>query len=145
MGRSGGPGKGGRYNSRMHATPVTPGFSTADTSYPELASAAGTLHVRFAGSAGEAVKVGFAGVAAFTWREAADAPLLPGERHDAVSELFDTPLLHAHPAGRTMHSSRGPLRHVRLNFNAWGSLDVLCTAFARLDLAADAPSPFLET
>jgi hypothetical protein len=128
----------------MHATPLTPGFSTADTSYPELASGEGTLHVRFDSSAGEPVRVGFVDVAAFSWREAGDDPLLPGERWDGTSELFDSPLLHAHSPGRTMHSSRGPLRHLRLNFNDCGSLDVLCTAFARLD-AADAPSLSMES
>jgi len=104
---------------------IKPGFSTADTSYPELASAAGALTVQFRSSSGAPVRVKFQDVPTFSWEENDDL-LLPGEPWDGVCELFDSPLLMAYSLGLTLHSVAG-LRHIRLNFNAWGRLDVLCT------------------
>jgi hypothetical protein len=101
-----------------------PGFSTADTSYPELTFAPGVLGVSFTSSSGERVGCRFIGVAAFSWCEESDA-LLPGERWDGSCELFESPLLVAHAPGTTLNSVLG-LRHLRLNFSACGRLEVLC-------------------
>jgi len=103
------------------------GFSTADTGYPELVSSAGMLSVRFTSSDGKLVLVHFQGVAAFSWQENNDL-LLDGEPADASCEIFNSSLLELHTPGITLNSSPG-LRHIRLNFNAWGRLDVLCTSF----------------
>jgi hypothetical protein len=43
-------------------------------------------------------------------------------------ELFDSELLRAHPKGQTIYSPE-LARHLRLNFNAWGTLDVICSKF----------------
>jgi len=112
----------------MRLERLQPGFSTADTSYPELETAAGCLSVRFASSGGEPVHVLFSGVAAFSWQESNDS-LLEGEPWDGACELFGSHLLSLHSYGRTLNSAPG-LRHVRFNFNEWGRLDVLCTGFA---------------
>jgi hypothetical protein len=108
----------------MRLEPFHPGFSTADTTYPELSSSPGVLAVSFLSSSGEPVACRFAGVAAFSWREESDS-LLPGERWDGSCELFESPLLAAHAPRTTLNSAPG-LRHLRLNFSAWGRLEVLC-------------------
>ena len=46
----------------MHVQRLHPGFSTADTTYPSLASCPTRLSVRFASSAGEQITVAFDGV-----------------------------------------------------------------------------------
>jgi hypothetical protein len=120
-----------RFGTERRATRAekfNPGFSTADTGYPEFASAPGYLLARFTSSDGRPLRVEFVGVAAFSWQES-NARLLPGEPWDGSCELFESPLLAAHPPDATLHSS-GPLRHLRFNFNAWGCLDVLCVDFS---------------
>ena len=112
----------------MRLERLQPGFSTADTSYPEFTATPGLLSVRFNSSAGQPLHVQFSGVAAFSWQENNDS-LFPGEPWDGPCELFDSPLLAAHPTGFTLHATTG-LRHIRFNFNAWGRLDVLCSEFA---------------
>jgi hypothetical protein len=117
----------------MRVERLKPGFSTADTSYPEFASVPGHLCARFTSSDGRPVRVEFAGVVAFSWQEN-NFSHLPGEPWDGSCELFDSPLLAAHPPGETLHSS-APLRHLRLNFNEWGRLDVLCAGFSHENAA----------
>jgi hypothetical protein len=112
----------------MRLEKLHPGFSTADTSYPELVSSPGHLSVRFNNSSGTPVCVEFSSVAAFSWQENNNS-LLPGEPWDGPCELFESPLLVLHPAGFTINSVSG-LRHIRFNFNAWGRLDVLCATFS---------------
>ena len=112
----------------MRLSKLHPGFSTADTSYPEISSSPGQLSASFSSYSGNAVRVEFSGVAAFSWQEGKEA-LLPGEPWDGPCELFDSPLLAVHSAGATLNSVAG-LRHIRFNFNEWGQLDVLCIAFA---------------
>jgi hypothetical protein len=112
----------------MRLRKLQPGFSTADTSYPEFVSSAGRLSARFKSSSGQHVQVEFSAVAAFSWQENSGS-LLPGEPWDGTCELFDSPLPASHPPGETLHAL-AELRHIRLNFNAWGRLDVLCAEFA---------------
>jgi hypothetical protein len=112
----------------MRLERLHPGFSTADTSYPELVSAPGQLFVGFNSSSGHSVRVEFSGVAAFSWQENNDS-LLSGEPWDGPCELFESPLLALHPVGLTLYAAPD-LRHIRFNFNAWGRLDVLCIAFS---------------
>lgn len=113
----------------MHVQDLHLGFSTADTTYPGLSFAPTRLSVSFESSSGEPVTVDFGGVAAFSWQED-QGELLPGEPWDGPCEVFDSPLLAAHPAGSTTYSVAG-LRHIRFHFNEWGRLDVLCIGFAR--------------
>ncbi|MCU0864981.1 MAG: hypothetical protein MUC36_14420 [Planctomycetes bacterium] len=113
----------------MHVQELRLGFSTADTSYPSLVFAPARLSASFRSSSGEPVAVEFGGVAAFSWQEDQD-DLLPGEPWDGPCEIFDSPLLAAHPPGKTMYSVAG-LRHIRFHFNEWGRLDVLCTSFSK--------------
>lgn len=112
----------------MRLERLNTGFSTADTSYPALEFTPGRLTMSFNSSAEDLVRVEFEGVAAFSWQES-HGRLLPGEPWDGPCELFGTPLLNEHPAGLTLHARVG-LRHIRFNFNEWGRLDVLCSAFA---------------
>jgi hypothetical protein len=79
-------------------------------------------------SMGRIMSLEFLGVAAFSWQENNDS-LLPGEPWDGICELYESPWLVEHSAGRTLHSVDG-LRHIRLNFNEWGRLNVLCTTFS---------------
>ena len=113
----------------MHVQVLHPGFSTADTTYPSLSFAPTRLSVAFESSSGEPVTVDFGGVVAFSWQEDQDG-LLAGEPWDGPCELFNTPLLGAPPPGKTRYAVAG-LRHIRLHFNEWGRLDVLCIGFSR--------------
>lgn len=113
----------------MRLEKLQAGFSTADTSYPELVSFEGQLSVRFKSSDGHPVRVEFKGVPAFSWQEN-NGVLLPEEPWDGPCELFESKLLAAHPPGLTMNSSAGPLRHIRFHFNECGRLDVLCVTFS---------------
>jgi len=107
---------------------LNPGFSTADAGYPSISSSPGKLNMAFNNSSSRLVLVEFSGVPAFRWQEG-ELPLAPGEPYDGSCELFGTEWLSQHTEGRTMNS--GPqLRHLRFNFNAWGSLDVLCSSFS---------------
>ena len=116
-----------RLGNAMRLERLHTGFSTADTSYPEFVTSSGRLSAVFNISSGDPVRVEFCGVAAFSWQENNDA-LSPGEPWDGSCELFESPLMALHPIGVTLHSVAG-LRHIRLNFNAWGRLDVLCLEF----------------
>ncbi|MFC5579495.1 hypothetical protein ACFPOA_15920 [Lysobacter niabensis] len=122
------PLRGSASSGVMRLEKLHTGFSTADTSYPELVYSPGQLSVRFNSSSGHPVRVEFSGVAAFSWQENNDS-LFPGEPWDGPCELFDSPLMALHPTGFTLHSVAG-LRHIRFNFNAWGRLDVLCVKFS---------------
>jgi hypothetical protein len=113
----------------MHVQRLHPGFSTADTTYPSMSFAPPRLSVAFESSSGDPITVQFDGVAAFSWQEV-HGELLPDEPWDGPCEVFDSPLLLAHPPGATMCSVAG-LRHIRFHFNEWGRLDVLCLGFAR--------------
>ena len=93
-----------------------------------LTSSAGQLSVSYSSSSGNLVKIVFTGVPAFSWAEASDS-LMPGEPPDGTCEIFGSSLLSEHPDGKTMYSL-SQLRHIRLNFNAWGRLDILCMSFA---------------
>lgn len=114
----------------MRASTLDAGFSVADTSHPTLASGEGWLTASFSSSSSQPVLVEFSKVAAFHWHESPSDRLLEGERYDGVSEIFGSQWLAQHSPGRTMNSVAG-LRHIRLNFNECGCLEVLCTAFAR--------------
>ena len=104
------------------------GFSIADGSYPDIKSSPGTLVVSFNTSGGNFASIQFTSVAAYAWQEA-DLPLGPSEPWDGACELKQSPLLSEHSAGSTMHSV-GVLRHFRLRFHPWGSLDVIAINFA---------------
>ena len=112
----------------MRAEKLHPGFSTADAGYPQVQAGAGLLIATFPNSSGQAITVRFDGVAAYRWQECMEG-LAPGEPWDGTCELHESSWLAEHPPGSTMYAVEG-LRHIRLNFNAWGRLDVLCKSFA---------------
>ncbi|MEO8672198.1 MAG: hypothetical protein ABI411_12850, partial [Tahibacter sp.] len=118
------------YTLVMHASTLEAGFSIADTSYPCLVASEGTLSASFSSSSGQPVMVDFSGVAAFHWHEQSADRLLVGERYDGVCEIFNSAWLSQHSPGSTAHSVPA-LRHIRLNFNECGCLEVLCLKFAR--------------
>jgi hypothetical protein len=93
-----------------------------------VGSSPGTLRIEFAEAGGRRVSVDFKDVAAFSWRERSPDGDEPDELFDATCELFESELLRAHAPGLAMHV-RAPVRHLRLNFNAWGTLDVICSGF----------------
>jgi len=111
----------------MHATKLDPGFVVSDASYPLLRAEPGTLTIQYTEYAGRPVTVIFEHVPAFQWREADHPMLLEGQRYDSVHEIFGSELLREHQDSTL--SFRGSVRHIRLNFNAAGSLDVICASY----------------
>ncbi len=103
------------------------GLSIADTSYPSIFSGPGEVRIEFKSSQGVQRSIQFVGVPAFHWQEA-EIILAQGEPWDGAFELYGTKWLEQHSAGGTIYSATG-LRHLRLNFNAWGHFEVLCTTF----------------
>lgn len=104
------------------------GVSIADTSYPVVVSKPGEVRIEFTSSQGVPRAIQFMGVPAFRWQEA-EVQLEAAEPWDGEYELFGTEWLAKHTNGATVYSGKG-LRHLRLNFNAWGHFEVLCTSFA---------------
>lgn len=111
----------------MHAQKLTPGFVVADASYPSLRADPGTLTLQYKDYTGAPVTVVFEHVPAFQWREADRPQLLEGEPYDSVCEIFGSELLREHQDPTL--SFGGSVRHIRLNFNAAGALDVKCANF----------------
>lgn len=102
-------------------------FSIADASYPNIESTPSKLLVTFTECDSRAIQLTFFQVPAFSWQESID-DLMEGEPWDGVCELLGSPLLLKHTEGQTIYSPKAA-RHIRLNFNAWGRLDVICEHF----------------
>ena len=113
----------------MRATKLEANFVVADAQYPSLVSAPGRLAVSFVDYTGENVVVEFEDVCAFRWQEG-DRPLLEGEPYDGVCEVHRSEWAQQHLPSSTMHAGK-QVRHINLNFNAAGFLEVLCSGMSR--------------
>lgn len=113
----------------MRAAKLEANFVVADAQYPSLVSAPGRLAVSFVDYLGNVVAVDFEDVCAFRWQEV-DRPLLDGEPYDGVCEIHRSKWAQRHAPSSTMHAGK-QVRHINLNFNAAGFLEVLCSGFAR--------------
>ncbi|MDA0137630.1 hypothetical protein [Solirubrobacter deserti] len=110
----------------MTGRPVDLGFSIADAEEVELAHDGDDLTVSFTDWADRRRSVTFTDTVALRWQRADD--VAPGEAYDGANEIADSPWLERH---RQAGEATGEHRHLKLNFNAAGCLEVLCSAVAR--------------
>jgi hypothetical protein len=111
----------------MTATPrsVDLGFSVADAEYPHFELDQQTLTLHFRDWTERTVVAVFDNTIAVRWQEA-EHYFGPDDRYDSCFEIVDSPWLAEH---ERQHATYGGLdfRHLKLNFNAAGILEVLCT------------------
>jgi hypothetical protein len=110
-----------------YVEPINIGFSTADAQYPELRASAGTLWLSFLDWQEQRIEVAFREVCAYRWQEIES--LLPNEPYDGSCEVHQSEWVAQHLAQGVVPSD-AQLRHLRLNFNACGQLEILCVSFA---------------
>ena len=103
------------------------GFPIADCTYPSINSDSGRLVASFTSSGVVVASLRFASVPAYAWQEA-ELPLAPGEPCDRACEIEQSLLLASNSLRSTMDSIGG-LRHFRVRFQPWGSLDVLASGY----------------
>jgi hypothetical protein len=113
----------------MHAKKLDAGFVVADAKYPSVTTVPGELQLTFVDYTDTEVTVQFSDVCAFRWQEG-DQAMLEGEPYDGVCEVLGSDWVSEHPPQMISHVGL-TVRHIRLNFNACGSLEVLCSSFAR--------------
>jgi len=107
------------------ATAINPGFSVADGESPKLELDGQTLTLRFVDWQECAVTVRFADAVAVRWQEA-EHYYEGDDPYDGCSLVEDSPWVAEHVRqGCTFGEAE--FRHIKLNFNAAGILEVLCT------------------
>lgn len=107
------------------AVPIDVGFVVADAEAPRLELRDQSLTLSFVDWKDNDVRAKFSDVIGVRWQEA-DGHLLPGERDDSVYLIEDSTWLSEHDRQAVTWTDSGH-RHLRLNFNAAGVLEVLCT------------------
>jgi hypothetical protein len=106
----------------MPAEPINLGFSIADAEDVNLSYDGEVLQLRFMDWQGRRLAVRFDDAVAFRWQRAED--IQPGEAYDGSNIVRDSAWLAAH---RRQQEAAGDHRHLVLNFNAAGRLEVLCS------------------
>ena len=109
----------------QHTEIVNLGFSVADAESPRLQLEGQVLLVDFVDWKEERITVRFADVIAVRWQEA-EYFLDEQERFDSAHVVMDSDWLAEH-ARQNMTWAGSQHRHLKLNFNAAGMLEVLCT------------------
>jgi hypothetical protein len=94
----------------------------ADADFPRLVYDENELWVSFRDWRENEVEVRFPNCYAVRWQTA--FLLLPGERDDEVFEIANSDWLALHREQEAVAPEES-MRHFRLNFNAWGQLEVL--------------------
>lgn len=103
------------------------GFVVADAEAPKLTMDEHQLTVKFLDWADRHVKVLFTDCIALRWQEA-ERFLDDADRYDSTVLVHDSEWLQEHDRqGHTQMEGR-QFRHLKLNFNAAGQLEVLCTS-----------------
>jgi hypothetical protein len=106
--------------------PFDPGFSTADAEYPMLELRDGVLTIAFVDWQEERICVKFDDVMAVKWQET--GALLQNEPFDGACVVEDSTWLEQHLVDSRIGVPHS-YRHLKFNFNACGSLEVLCAGF----------------
>jgi hypothetical protein len=106
----------------MNAQPVDIGVSIADAEDISLSYDGVDLTLRFTDWREVPRTVIFYDAVALKWQRT-EEPLLPGEQPDGVHVVADSHWLTQHRDHREAGHSH---RHLKLNFNAWGVLEVIC-------------------
>ena len=109
--------------------PIDLGFSVADAESPRLELAGQTLTARFEDWKDQPVVAVFENVIGVRWQEA-DHYYGPDDRYDSCFVITDSPWLAEHEQ-QGMTFGAVAFRHLKLNFNAAGILEVLCTTVRR--------------
>ncbi len=105
----------------MHAEPIELGFSVADAERPTASYDGEELELRFHDWAARPHVVTFVATIAFRWQDA-DA-VGAGEAFDGSNLIVDSPWLAEHAAQELTTPKH---RHLKLNFNTGGCLEVIC-------------------
>ena len=101
------------------------GFVVADAESPRLELEGQVLTLRFVDWTDHEVVAVFENAIAVRWQEA-EHFFGPEDRYDSCSEILDSPWLAEHERqGMTFGDLN--FRHLKMNFNAAGVLEVLCT------------------
>jgi hypothetical protein len=106
-------------------------FSVADAEYPILELRDGVLTLSYTDWQEKPVIVVFNDVIAVRWQEVES--LIEGERFDGASIVEHSKWLEDH-VNECKVDSNHDYKHFKFNFNACGSLEVLCTDFRRSDV-----------
>jgi len=104
------------------AKALSPGFSVADAEQPRLSFDANMLTVIFREWTEDQIELQFPACYAVRWQ--AVIKLKPEERGDEVLEITGSKWLADHRNYEAI-APQEPIRHFKLNFNAWGQLEVL--------------------
>jgi hypothetical protein len=129
------PGGSSTYDklSAMRAEPVSLGFVIADGERVELAYDGDDLRLRFLDWREDQVAVSFRSTIAFRWQGAEE--VAPDERFDAAHVIHESEWL----AENVRQNEATPAhRHLKLNFNAAGCLEVICES---VDVVGESGSP----
>ena len=110
--------------------PIFLGFSVADGEAPELSLVGQVLTARFVDAHGQRIVVTFEDALAVRWQEA-DHYYGPGEQYDGCNVIGDSPWLAEHTR-QSLTWAGTEFRHLKLNFNGAGVLEVICS-IVRLD------------
>ena len=105
----------------MRAEPVSLGFVIADGERVELAYDGEDLRLRFVDWTGDQLAVSFRATVAFRWQRAENVG--PDERFDAAHLMRESEWLAEHLRQKEATPDH---RHLKLNFNAAGCLEVIC-------------------
>ena len=116
-----------RYRALVveRAEPINLGFSVADAEYPDLLLSRQRLTIRFTDWRDQNVEVVFKDVIALRWQEA-EHYVDDQDRFDATVEVHESNWLAEHERQRVPWQGAN-FRHLKLNFNAAGILEILCT------------------
>lgn len=103
---------------------LEPGFSTADAEYPSVSLKDGTLDLFFVDWREQPVSVRFRDAASVSWQQLEITG--PNVGDDKVYEIQNSNWIASHYRQQTILPAE-KLRHFRLCFNAWGTLDVIAS------------------
>jgi hypothetical protein len=106
----------------MEAKPINLGFVIADAEDVRLAYDGQRLVASFTDWQEQPCRVTFHETVAFRWQRAEHVG--PGEAFDAANVIDGSPWLDDH---RRQAEATDEHRHLKLNFNAAGCLEVICT------------------
>lgn len=102
------------------------GFQVADAQAPRLELARQSLQIEFTDWRNRLVRVDFEDCIAARWQEA-ERFLDDSDRYDSVVQVLDSEWIAEHEAQGHASAGGREFRHLKLNFNAAGQLEVLCT------------------
>jgi hypothetical protein len=108
-----------------HGEPVSLGFDIADGEQVELAYGGDQLVLRFVDWHEQPIRATFQGTVAFRWQRA--ERVNEGERFDSPNVVRESAWLAEH---RRQSEATPEHRHLKLNFNAAGVLEVICLGVA---------------